>query len=163
MLPRTPKGTVFYGQEQKTVVRLHRQHVQNTTFACAILLFSILARQQRIVQGTDTCLQVCVCMCMYVSFRGWERVHWTLRSVHSVCSSRQIGMVQSIFRSSAGPKAGDSVEMETAGGECGFVGRLVLESLDLGDTVTWYTSMLGKKSSVTTLKVPVAQYYSLHR
>eukprot|EP00041_Stephanoeca_diplocostata_P013419 m.235084 g.235084 ORF g.235084 m.235084 type:complete len:457 (-) comp19331_c0_seq3:1672-3042(-) len=52
----------------------------------------------------------------------------------------------------SGPKAGDDVEMETVGGECGFVGRLVLESLDLGDRVTWYTSMLGKKSSLAKLK-----------
>ena len=46
---------------------------------------------------------------------------------------------------------GSKTEMVTEGGEVGFVGRILKESLLLRDRVQWYTSMLGFLSSVTHL------------
>ena len=47
---------------------------------------------------------------------------------------------------------GAPVEMVyAAGGEVGFVGRIVDESLALRDRVQWYTAMLGKQSSLDVL------------
>lgn len=43
---------------------------------------------------------------------------------------------------------GAEVEMICPGGDAGFVLRMVEESRELKDTVRWYTSMLGKLSSV---------------
>lgn len=43
---------------------------------------------------------------------------------------------------------GSENEMVTAGGEVAFVSRIIDESLVLKDRVQWYTSMLGKFSSV---------------
>jgi 23S rRNA (adenine1618-N6)-methyltransferase len=43
---------------------------------------------------------------------------------------------------------GAEVEMICPGGDAGFVLRMVEESKELKDTVRWYTSMLGKLSSV---------------
>src|SRR6195952_1401398 len=46
---------------------------------------------------------------------------------------------------------GSENEMVTAGGEVTFVSRMIEESLILRDRVQWYTSMLGKFSSVAIL------------
>lgn len=43
---------------------------------------------------------------------------------------------------------GAEIEMICPGGDAGFVLRMVEESRELKDTVRWYTSMLGKLSSV---------------
>ncbi|KAI9930186.1 hypothetical protein MW887_011998 [Aspergillus wentii] len=46
---------------------------------------------------------------------------------------------------------GAEVEMVTAGGEIDFVTRMIEESLRLREQVVWYTSMLGKLSSVSVI------------
>ena len=46
---------------------------------------------------------------------------------------------------------GAEVEMVTPGGEVAFVFRMIEESLTLKERVQWYSSMLGKLSSVNTV------------
>ncbi|KAJ6086337.1 hypothetical protein N7486_010618 [Penicillium sp. IBT 16267x] len=46
---------------------------------------------------------------------------------------------------------GADVEMITSGGEVEFVTRMIDESLQLRNRIKWYTAMLGKLSSVTTV------------
>jgi 23S rRNA (adenine1618-N6)-methyltransferase len=46
---------------------------------------------------------------------------------------------------------GSETEMVTPGGEVAFVSRMIDESLVLQDKVQWYTSMLGKFSSLGTV------------
>lgn len=46
---------------------------------------------------------------------------------------------------------GAEVEMITSGGELNFVTRMIEESRLLDDQVLWYTAMLGKLSSVTSI------------
>ncbi|KAG9018233.1 hypothetical protein FRB90_011802 [Tulasnella sp. 427] len=46
---------------------------------------------------------------------------------------------------------GAEVEMVTEGGEVGFVRRMILESKELKERCRWYTSLLGKSSSVPPL------------
>lgn len=46
---------------------------------------------------------------------------------------------------------GAEVEMVTPGGEVEFVIRMIEESIQLGEKVLWYTTMLGKLSSVSVI------------
>lgn len=46
---------------------------------------------------------------------------------------------------------GSANEMVTPGGEVSFISRMIDESLILKDRVQWYTSMLGKFSSIEPL------------
>ncbi len=46
---------------------------------------------------------------------------------------------------------GSEVEMVTPGGEVAFVTRMIQESLTLRDRVEWYTTMVGKLSSVPVI------------
>ena len=43
------------------------------------------------------------------------------------------------------------MEMVTRGGEVTFVSRMIEESLQLRDSVQWYSSMFGKATSVTAI------------
>jgi 23S rRNA (adenine1618-N6)-methyltransferase len=46
---------------------------------------------------------------------------------------------------------GAEIEMVSAGGEVAFTERVITDSLDLKEGVQWYTTMLGKHSSVATV------------
>ncbi len=46
---------------------------------------------------------------------------------------------------------GTEVEMVTPGGEVEFVSKVIKESLKLRETVQWYTSMVGKLSSLSAI------------
>ena len=46
---------------------------------------------------------------------------------------------------------GAAIEMVTPGGEIAFVSRMIVESKKLNDLCQWYTSMLGKYSSVEVI------------
>ncbi|MCJ1259939.1 hypothetical protein MMC24_007778 [Lignoscripta atroalba] len=46
---------------------------------------------------------------------------------------------------------GAEIEMVTPGGEVAFISRMIEESISLQERVQWYTSMLGKFSSVGTI------------
>ena len=46
---------------------------------------------------------------------------------------------------------GAEVEMVTPGGEVAFVSKMIKESLQLRETVQWYTSMVGKLSSLSAI------------
>jgi 23S rRNA (adenine1618-N6)-methyltransferase len=53
---------------------------------------------------------------------------------------------------------GAPVEMVTEGGEVGFTRRMVRESLELKERVQWYTTMLGKLSSVEAVVDMLAEH-----
>ncbi|KAI0334613.1 S-adenosyl-L-methionine dependent methyltransferase [Cubamyces sp. BRFM 1775] len=68
-------------------------------------------------------------------------------------SSRE-EVLQSAEAKELGPNAvctGADVEMITPGGETAFVGRMVDESMQLRGKCRWFTSMLGKMSSLTDI------------
>jgi 23S rRNA A1618 N6-methylase RlmF len=52
---------------------------------------------------------------------------------------------------------GNVTEMKTIGGECAFIAGMILDSLILRESVLWYSAMVGKKSSLTTLKQMLLQ------
>ncbi|GES64045.1 DUF890 domain protein [Aspergillus terreus] len=62
-----------------------------------------------------------------------------------------IGSAQAKERPPFSACTGAEVEMVTAGGEVEFVSRMIEESLNLREKVLWYTSMLGKLSSISVL------------
>ncbi|KAL0484163.1 Mettl16 [Acrasis kona] len=47
-------------------------------------------------------------------------------------------------------------ELQTTGGEVSFVCRMIDDSVSIGTNITWYSTMLGKKSSIK----PIKQYLS---
>ncbi|KAF7713212.1 Uncharacterized protein PECH_001608 [Penicillium ucsense] len=53
---------------------------------------------------------------------------------------------------------GAAVEMIVEGGETAFVARMIEESRQLQDRIQWYTSMLGKLSSITALVEVLIEY-----
>ncbi|KAF9072877.1 hypothetical protein BDP27DRAFT_1417650 [Rhodocollybia butyracea] len=63
-----------------------------------------------------------------------------------------------------GPNAactGAQVEMVTSGGEAAFVGKMIGESMETREQCRWYTSMLGKLSSVVEV-VDMIKSHSIH-
>ncbi|XP_028415215.1 RNA N6-adenosine-methyltransferase mettl16-like [Dendronephthya gigantea] len=52
---------------------------------------------------------------------------------------------------------GSESETVTSGGEVAFVGRMIEDSLRLGSRVKWFTSMLGKKSSLASVLTKLRQ------
>jgi 23S rRNA A1618 N6-methylase RlmF len=48
-------------------------------------------------------------------------------------------------------------ELKTSGGEAEFVKIMIDDSITFGDRIVWYTSMLGKKSSLVPIKQYLAQ------
>jgi hypothetical protein len=51
--------------------------------------------------------------------------------------------------------------MCTPGGEVSFISRLIDESLGLRDRVRWYSSLLGKLSSISTLVIKLKAHHVL--
>lgn len=62
-----------------------------------------------------------------------------------------VDLAQRKSRPPNGACTGAPVEMVCEGGEIGFVRRIIYESLILRTRVQWYTSMLGKQSSLNVL------------
>jgi len=54
---------------------------------------------------------------------------------------------------------GADVEMITEGGEAGFVGRILQESIRIGIRCRWYTSLLGKLSSIASIITALRAYH----
>jgi 23S rRNA (adenine1618-N6)-methyltransferase len=79
---------------------------------------------------------------MVMSAETKERPPFSVRSKGLVYASNL-----SYFQACTGAE----VEMVTPGGEVSFVSRMIDESLQLRKRVQWYTSMLGKLSSVSVL------------
>ncbi|KAL2867168.1 DUF890 domain protein [Aspergillus lucknowensis] len=83
---------------------------------------------------------------------GVERLDFTMSNPPFYSSRDE--MLQSAQEKERPPFSactGAEVEMVTAGGEVSFVHRIIDESLQLREKVHWYTSMLGKLSSVSVL------------
>ncbi|KAJ1304728.1 hypothetical protein OPQ81_005866 [Rhizoctonia solani] len=76
----------------------------------------------------------------------------------SMCNPPFYSDMEEVNRSAEGKEydphavcTGALVEMVTPGGEVAFVQRMIDESMGLRETCRWYTSLLGKMSSVTSL------------
>ncbi|KAI1497850.1 hypothetical protein F5X99DRAFT_395375 [Biscogniauxia marginata] len=68
-----------------------------------------------------------------------------------VSDSELQGLARQKSRPPNGACTGAPIEMVCEGGEVGFVKRIIDESMTLRGRVQWYTSMLGKQSSLDTL------------
>ncbi|KAL4784055.1 hypothetical protein BJX76DRAFT_328172 [Aspergillus varians] len=83
---------------------------------------------------------------------GLERIDFTM--CNPPFYSSQDEMVASAEEKERPPFSactGTEIEMVTPGGEVSFVSRMIGESIQLRERVLWYTSMLGKLSSVSVL------------
>ncbi|KAJ6107756.1 hypothetical protein N7523_009079 [Penicillium sp. IBT 18751x] len=83
---------------------------------------------------------------------GVKRIDFTMCNPPFYASQEEL--IQSAEAKSEKPSqtcTGADVEMVTSGGEVAFVTRMIEESMQLRARVQWYTSMLGKLSSVTAL------------
>jgi len=67
------------------------------------------------------------------------------------CASEMLATAASKQRPPNSVCTGAEVEMVTPGGEVAFVSRMIHESIVLRSKIQWYTSMLGKFSSVATI------------
>ncbi|CAJ2502095.1 Uu.00g049480.m01.CDS01 [Anthostomella pinea] len=83
---------------------------------------------------------------------GIERIDFVMTNPPFYTSDSEL---QDLAKQKARPPnsacSGAPVEMVCEGGEVGFVQRIMDESMVLGERVRWYTSMLGKRSSLETL------------
>ncbi|KAE9409094.1 hypothetical protein BT96DRAFT_579378 [Gymnopus androsaceus JB14] len=82
-------------------------------------------------------------------------LHLFIRFDFTMCNPPFYSSIQDVAQSAEakqyGPNAvctGAEIEMITSGGESAFVGKMVKESLDIRERCRWYTSMLGKLTSV---------------
>ncbi|KAJ2848816.1 hypothetical protein IWW36_003066 [Coemansia brasiliensis] len=57
---------------------------------------------------------------------------------------------------------GKDEELYTEGGEEGFLTRMIDESVKLGKQIKWYTTMVGKKSTLSLLKTHLRQNQARH-
>ncbi|KAL4876633.1 hypothetical protein BJY04DRAFT_222812 [Aspergillus karnatakaensis] len=83
---------------------------------------------------------------------GLERLDFTMCNPPFYSSqSEMIASAEEKERPPFSACTGAEVEMVTEGGEVSFVAQMIDESLQLRERVQWYTSMLGKLSSVSIL------------
>ena len=83
------------------------------------------------------------------------KVDWTMHSAGASAIGSATGTMDSMLgdinKQTNALCTGAEIEMVTPGGEIAFVSRMIEESLQLRDRVQWYTTMLGKLSSVSVV------------
>ncbi|KAI6087733.1 hypothetical protein F4821DRAFT_103611 [Hypoxylon rubiginosum] len=83
---------------------------------------------------------------------GIEKLDFTMTNPPFYTSAAELAdLAASKRRPPNSACTGAPVEMVCAGGEVGFVRRIVRESLALHERVQWYTAMLGKQASLDVL------------
>ncbi|KAI1775780.1 hypothetical protein F4818DRAFT_441057 [Hypoxylon cercidicola] len=83
---------------------------------------------------------------------GLGRIDFAMANPPFYASAAELAdLARQKARPPSGACTGAPIEMVCAGGEVGFVRRLLGESLALRDRVQWYTAMLGKQSSLDAL------------
>lgn len=76
-----------------------------------------------------------------------HEIIWYISRLVQACLPRQTEVI-----------AGTDAEMVCPGGEVAFVSQMVLDSAVLRGSVHWYTSMVGKKSTLKAVKLLLRQH-----